>query len=90
MVQSVSSFILVVGAIFHTSQCTHVSTGAFGSSTINTRLRVAVGILSRVRGGEIFGPSEVYFTGILPILLKAGLFNLISCTALAAVVTNKN
>jgi hypothetical protein len=47
--------------------------GASGSSAIIARLFVSSGILFMLRGGLIFFPSQVYFLGILLLLLKAEL-----------------
>src|SRR5436190_10966985 len=47
--------------------------GTSGSSTINTRLWVFVGIEPNVRGGFIPWPSHVYFDGMEPLAGKAGL-----------------
>jgi hypothetical protein len=54
---------MVAGRSYNT-QCTHVPTGASGSSHISAELLVPAGALSQLRGGEIFSPSHVYLDGI--------------------------
>jgi len=49
---------------------------------INTRLLVCCGIFFTEMAGLIFSPSQVYFTGIRPLSLKAGL---LTCNVAAVV-----
>ena len=53
------------------TQCIHVPIGASGSSAMSARLLVFAGTDSQSSGGEMSGPSQVYFFGIISPSLKA-------------------
>ncbi len=55
-----------------TDQCLNIRPGASGSSTIITIDRTPPGISDHRSGGDMFAPSQVYLTGILPPSSNAG------------------
>src|SRR6476619_1823235 len=64
LVAVLSGKLCLFAGMLYKTQCTHVPSGASGSSTISAKELVPAGGSFQARAGEIFFPIHEYFAGI--------------------------